>query len=51
MTDSSEIPGRTTDLTRRAAIGRFAFFGTVMAILQGRAIAQSEHLEATATRQ
>ena len=31
----------TTDLTRREAISRFALFGTVMAILQGRAVPQS----------
>jgi hypothetical protein len=42
MTDESERQvGCTTDLTRREAIGRFALFGTVMAILQSRAGAQS----------
>ena len=33
--------GPSVDLTRREAIGRFALFGTVMAILQGRAYAQA----------
>ena len=33
--------GPSVDLTRREAIGRFALFGTVMAILQSRAYAQS----------
>ena len=33
--------GTTTDLTRREAISRFALFGTVMAILRGRAAAQN----------
>ena len=42
MTDQSELQdGATVELTRREAIGRFALFGTVMAILQGRATAQS----------
>ena len=33
--------GPNVDLTRREAIGRFALFGSVMAILQGRAYAQT----------
>src|SRR5215467_326086 len=33
--------GPSVDLTRREAMGRFALFGTVMAILQSRAYAQS----------
>ena len=42
MTDHSEIPSEITrGLTRREAIGRFALFGTVMAVLQGHATAQS----------
>jgi hypothetical protein len=42
MTDQSEFRDEAhADLTRREAIGRFALFGTVMAILQGRASAQS----------
>jgi len=42
MTDRSELQdGAIIDLTRREAIGRFALFGTAMAILKGRAEAQS----------
>ena len=41
MADQSELEDKVaTELTRREAIGRFALFGTVMAILQGRASAQ-----------
>ena len=42
MTDQSEFQdGTSTDVTRREVIGRVALFGSVMAILQGRASAQS----------
>ena len=42
MTHQSESQeAATTNLTRREAIGRFALYGTVMAILQGRATAQN----------
>jgi hypothetical protein len=42
MTHPLESPNETTiDLTRREAISRFALFGMVMAILQGRVVAQS----------
>jgi len=42
MTHPLEPPnGTTTDLTRPEAVSRFAMFGAVMAILQGRAVAQS----------
>jgi len=42
MPDQPERSDRSNvDLTRREAIGRFALFGTAMAILQSRAYAQS----------
>ncbi len=42
MADQSELEDKVaTEHTRREAIGLFALFGTVMAILQGRASAQS----------
>ena len=41
MTHQSESQDpATTNLTRREAMGRFALYGTVMSILQGRAAAQ-----------
>ena len=42
MPDQPECnDGSSVDLTRREAIGRFALFGTVMAILQSRAYAKT----------
>lgn len=42
MTDQSELQHMAiVELTRGEAIGRLALFGTVMAILQGRATAQN----------
>src|SRR6516225_5989029 len=41
MPDQPPNDRSSVDLTRREAIGQFALFGTVMAILQSRAYAQS----------